>query len=85
MKKFLCFIIGLLLLITGLLIGLNIKQSEIGRYTMQNLFQNNPQIPKMLLDTKTGEIWILVIEDGIKWKKIRDINNNCADCEAETL
>jgi hypothetical protein len=77
MKKFLLYLnntIGLIAI--GLLIGLYIQPNEIGRYQLQNMFNNSGTssitIPKALIDTKTGDVWILVIKNGPEWKQIRN-------------
>ena len=76
MKKILIHLnntIGLIAI--GLLIGLYIQPNEIGRYQLQEMFPNSNilknTIPKALIDTKTGDVWILVIKDGPEWKQIR--------------
>lgn len=79
MKKVFVLTILLVLFVLGVLVGLNIKQNEIGRYQLQNMFSGagtlSNTIPKALLDTKTGEVWILIIKDGYEWKQIRTNNN----------
>lgn len=75
MKKYLVFIMSLVLLVLGIFIGLNIKPNEVGRYQLQEMFPNSNilknTIPKALIDTKTGDVWILIIKDGNEWRQIR--------------
>lgn len=69
MKKLIIILIFFVLILIGL--QLDNRTNEIGRYQLQN-FIDDVRMPKILIDTKTGDIWILTIEDGINWKKIRD-------------
>ena len=71
MKKVLTCINNTIALIAiGLLIGLYIKPNDVNRFQVQKFF-NTPQAPKMLIDSKTGDVWVLIIKDGYEWKQIR--------------
>lgn len=63
------------LIIIGLLIGLYLRPNEVNRYQLQNMFSGtgmlSNSIPKALIDTKTGDVWILIVKDGYRWNQIR--------------
>lgn len=63
------------LIVIGLLIGLYLQPNEINRYQLQNMFSGTGMlsntIPKVLIDTKTGDVWVLIVKDGYRWNQIR--------------
>ena len=77
MKKVL-ILLSLILFALGICIGLNVKQSEINRYQLQDMFPNSKiiqdSIPKALIDTKTGDVWVLITKNGFEWRQIRNAN-----------
>jgi len=72
MKRILLYLSSIIGLIAiGLLIGLYIKPNEIGRYQLQTMYSDFKSIPKVLTDTKTGDVWVLYFKDGFEWRQIR--------------